>query len=85
MAQGGGLAQGGWGSAGRLVQPNNITLWHVNQHQTPFQLSQKEANASLVDTDLCQFGACEDGSLVQLNLEGGWRGAPFSAQGAPVV
>lgn len=31
---------------------------------------QKEANASLVDTDLCQFGACEDGSLVQLDLEG---------------
>ncbi|PRW58131.1 putative inactive leucine-rich repeat receptor kinase IMK2 [Chlorella sorokiniana] len=37
----------------------------------------QQANSSLVDTDLCQFGACEDGSLVQLDLEGFFMSCPF--------
>lgn len=57
------------GAAGQLLMLCHST--YPLTHPLPFLQATGLNGATLVDADLCQFGACEDGYLVQLVAQGG--------------
>lgn len=62
----------------RHHKPGNFEGNAPRSHHFTMMASLQDQEAGTVDTDLCQFGTCNDGHLVVLNARGGCHDLPGS-------